>query len=173
MPAMTFLDLMNAAERGTHPFWAPPAVFLQASDSTNQQPSATTPVQVTLNTLDGQSGDFVLAATGDITFLRAGIYLIIFGGQVGETSNAHLVVNLWLRKNGADIPNTNVSNSVTLTTDTKVVVANCVAAFRDGDVLKIMMSCDTLSKGGGLIASSPVGEAKIPSIMVSVARVGD
>jgi len=146
--------------------------FIQASDSSNQAPGVTTPVQVSFNTTDGSSG--IVNSSGNFTISEAGLYMIIAGAQIGEVSNnGNVNVDVWLRKNATDIPNSGVRNFVTSTLDTKVVMTNVIARFAAGDVLKVMMSVDDSSHGAGLRALAPAGEAAIPSIILSVYKVAN
>lgn len=143
----------------------------QLSDSTNQQPGVLTPVLVSFNTLDALVG--ISYSGGSLTTTRSGIYLLVVGGQVGKTGGGgqNVLVDMWLRRNGVDLPNSGVRNSVTDVQDTKVVLVNYVVAMLAGDTLQVYISVDRLGIGAGLLAYTPAGEARIPSVMLTITRL--
>lgn len=151
---------------------APTIPYAQLSSAVNQQPGVTTPVQVVFATSDLLS-NMTVAAGGNITISETGIYLFIAGAQVGKTGGGgqNVGIDMWMQNNGADLSNSNVRNSVTEVADTKVVVLNYIVSLTAGDVVKIMMSVSNTSMGAGLLVTNPVGEARIPSIIVSIVRV--
>jgi hypothetical protein len=97
----TILDALNGGVRGngiTFP-------HIAASDSTDQYATANnTPTVVNWNTLD--SGYlWTLSAPGSAIAQVAGIYKITFSLQFINTANAIQYVDVWLRENTFDIPN--------------------------------------------------------------------
>lgn len=84
--------------------------YIQLSDSTNQSPGTTSLVLVTFDTMDEQQIFNFSPTSGTITVPLAGVYFIMAGGQVGETSNSNVNVDMWFRKNSVDIANSNVRN---------------------------------------------------------------
>lgn len=144
-------------------------VFLQASDSTDQEPGVTTPVMVTMNTTDDING--ILHSAGVITILSAGVYFVMAAGQTGMTQNANINCHLWFRKNDVDVPDSNTRAHLTTTSDSIVLVTQNLIRFRVSDTLKVYQSINVLNKGGGLKHSTIVGEPDIPSIIFTMYRI--
>ena len=67
-----------------------------------------------MNQNDEVSGiEHIMENPGDIRIKEAGVYVIIAAPQVGRTSGTEeRYIDIWLRKNGNDIPNSNVRNVV-------------------------------------------------------------
>jgi len=84
-----------------------------ASDSTDQYATAdNTPTIVKWNTLDSGLG-FILNPNNSATALQAGVYKIDFSLQFANTANAPHDVDVWLRVNGVDVPNSTSKITVT------------------------------------------------------------
>lgn len=148
----------------------PSAVYLQASDSTDQTPGVTTPVQVTMNTTDASSG--ITHSSGTVTIVSAGVYFIVAAAQVGVTVNTSLEVDMWFRKNDVDITNSNTRHHINTANETAVLVCQTAERLAVGDTIKIYQSVTNATKGGGIHASAPSGEPAIPSIIFTMYRVG-
>ena len=145
--------------------------YLQLSDSTDQQPGVTTPIQATFDTEDSIFG--FTHSGGDITILKSGTYLVIASAQAGKTSGTAVITfDMWLRVNATDVPNTGCRTTVIPTAETKLLIAEEIINLVAGDVLKVMFSVSNTAVGAGLISSAPAGEAAIPSIMISATRLG-
>jgi hypothetical protein len=144
-------------------------IFLQASDSTDQFPVATTPTQVTMNATDESNG--ILHSAGVVTILSGGVYFVMAAAQTGMTQNANINCHLWFRKNDVDIPDSNTRAHLSSTSDSIVLVTQNIIRFNAMDTLKIYQSVNVLNKGGGLHHTTPVGEPEIPSIIFSMYRI--
>jgi len=143
--------------------------YLQASDSTDQQPGVTTPVLVTMNSTDSSSG--ITHSAGVVTILTAGVYFIMAAGQTGMTTNANINCHLWFRKNDVDIPDSNTKAYLTSTNDSIVLVCQNIITFAVNDTLKIYQSINVTGKGAGLIHTAPAGEPEIPSVIFSMFKI--
>jgi len=145
--------------------------YLQASDSTDQEPGVTTPVQVTMDTTDGSAG--ITHSAGTVTILEAGVYFIVAAGQVGMDSNANVNCHLWLRKTDVDIVNSNTRAYLTEAAGTTVLVSQVVIRLAIGDTIKVYQSVDNTGEGEGLHHSAPAGEPAIPSIIFTMYKISD
>jgi hypothetical protein len=145
--------------------------YLQASDSTDQQPGATTPTLVTMNTTDESKG--ITHSAGVVTVVEAGVYFIMAAGQVGMTSNANVNCDLWMRKNDVDIPNSNTRAYLTVAVDSVVLVSQVAIRLAIADTIKVYQSVDNTGEGEGLQATAPAGEAAIPSIIFTMFKISD
>ena len=145
--------------------------YLQASDTTDQQPGVTTPVQITMDTTDESKG--ITHSGGTVTVVEAGVYFIVAAVQSGETNTAAINHDVWMRKSDTDIPNSNTRYNIKSTTDSVVLVAQVAIRLAIGDTIKVYQSIDTTGKGAGAQATAPAGESKIPSIIFTMYKISD
>lgn len=75
---------------------------------------------------------------------------------------------MWLRVNNIDVSNSNVRNSIKQADDTKVLINTSGILLNAEDYVLVMQSVDTVGVGAGMIATSPVGEPVIPSIIFTI-----
>lgn len=143
--------------------------YLQASDTTDQQPASTAPTLVTMNQTDLSSN--ITHSAGVVTIQVAGIYYIMAAGQCGMTVNSNINCHLWFRKNNVDIPDSNTRAHLTTTDDSVVLVTQAIVSFAVNDTLKIYQSINVTGKGAGLLHSSPAGEPEIPSMIFSMYKI--
>jgi hypothetical protein len=77
-------------------------------DTTTQTAaSANTPYLITLNNADSNNNGVSVVSGSRITFTNAGTYSLTFSVQFTNHSNALGNTQIWLRKNGSDLPDTN------------------------------------------------------------------
>lgn len=152
------------------------AIYAQLSDSTDQTPTATSPMVVkfdTQNSINGIGHD--LKKPGDITMLEDGVYFVLAAGQVGRKSGSLLrFIDLWLRVNGKGLPNSAVRASAPASLfvgDTFVLVTQAAIPLKKGDVLNVMQSVNAEHEGLGLIVSKPENEPLIPSIIFTMYKI--
>ncbi len=152
-----------------------PVDYAQISSTEDQRPTVTTPVQVELNQNDSISGILHSAENpGTINIVDSGIYVIIAAPQVGRTSGTKArFVDFWLRKNGTDIPNSNVRVVIGEDSSKDVIVNQTMMPFNAGDLINIMMSVEVPDEGLGIEAIHPTGEPLIPSIIFSMHKIKD
>lgn len=145
--------------------------YAQLSSTVNQQPGTTSPVIVTFNQNDQIYGisHSVISNTGSITVTKKGVYVILAGAQVGKESGAATILaDMWIRVNNVDVTNSNVRNSIKQADDTKVLINTSGIPLNSGDYVHIMQSVDITGAGAGILATSPVGEPVIPSIILTM-----
>ena len=149
--------------------------YAQISSTKDQRPSETSPALITLNQNDEVSGiEHIMENPGDIRIKEAGVYVVIAAPQVGRTSGTEeRFVDIWLRKNGKDIPNSNVRNVVGTSGAKDVIVNQTMMSFDSGDVINVMMSVETPNEGLGIEAINPEGEPTIPSIIFSMHKISE
>ena len=151
-----------------------PINYAQISSTEDQRPTTTTPTQVTLNQNDSISGiEHSAEQPGTIRIQDSGIYVVIAAPQVGRKSGTQdRFVDFWLRKNGTDIPNSNVRAVVNVKSK-DVIINQCMLPFEAGDLVNIMMSVEVPDEGLGIEAIHPTGEPLIPSIIFSMHKIKD
>ncbi len=147
--------------------------YAQITSTQDQRPSGTSPQLVTMNQNDEISGiEHSVENPGDIRIKESGVYVIIAAPQVGRTSGTEeRFVDIWLRKNGKDIPNSNVRNVVGTKGGKDVIVNQTMMSFDAGDVINVMMSVEAANEGLGIEAIHPEGEPTIPSIIFSMHNI--
>ncbi len=152
-----------------------PVDYAQISSTEDQRPTTTTPTQVTLNQKDSISGiEHSAEQPGTIRIKDSGIYVLIAAPQVGRKSGTeNRFVDFWLRKNGTDIPNSNVRVVISGEGSKDVIVNQTMLPFEAGDLVNIMMSVEVPDEGLGIEAIHPAGEPLIPSIIFSMHNIKD
>ena len=151
-----------------------PIEYAQIISTIDQRPETTEPVPVFMDQNDQISGiEHSVEHPGDIRISESGVYVLIAAPQVGRTSGnggaGH--VDFWLRKNGEDIPNSNVRCTIKNDDDKDVVVNQTMSAFKKGDVLNIMMAVDKTGEGLGIEAIKTPNRPLIPSIIFSMHKI--
>ncbi len=147
--------------------------YAQITSTEDQRPTGTSPVLVTMNQNDEISGIIHTSENpGDVRIKEAGVYVIISAPQVGRTSgNEDRYVDFWLRRNGKDIPNSNIRLVVGTSGAKDVIVNQIMMSFDSDDVVNVMMSVEAANEGLGIEAIHPKGEPTIPSIIFSMHKI--
>ena len=146
-------------------------------DTTTQQVDAVnTPKAMTFNQItpgvNGVSASGVSVEFGShIVVARTGTYNIQFSAQLTKTDSGNDIMNLWLRKNGADVA---LSNSeITISTSLhQVATSNYIIDLAAGDYIELMYSSADIATRIEAIApqTNPVRPAA-PSISVAITQV--
>jgi len=151
-------------------------LYAQLSDSTDQTPPTTTPTLVKFDTQDAINGiGHDIKKSGEISILEDGVYFVLAAGQVGRKSGSLLrFIDLWLRVNGKDLPNTTVRASAPASLfvgDTFVLIVQAALPLKKGDSLNVMQTVSAEHDGLGLIVSKPENEPLIPSIIFTIFKI--
>jgi len=149
--------------------------FAQIISTKDQRPETTDPVFVDMDQNDAISGiEHNTDNPADIRIGESGVYVLIAAPQVGRTSgNGPSHIDFWLRKNGKDIPNSNVRCSIRDDSHKDVIVNQTMSAFKAGDVLNVMMAVSKAGEGLGIEAIKTEGRPLIPSIIFSTHKIKD
>ena len=150
-----------------------PIEYAQIVSTIDQRPEDTEPVPVFMDQNDQISGiEHSIEHPGDICITESGVYVLIAAPQVGRLSGDGVGhVDFWLRKNGEDIPNSNVRCTIRNGDDKAVIVNQTMSAFKSGDVLNLMMAVDKPREGLGIEAIKTPGRPLIPSIIFSMHKI--
>lgn len=149
--------------------------FAQLSCDHDQRPKkAKIPVPIAFNINDNLIGieHFTSKDNSIIRIKQSGIYFIITAPQIGRkkgTSSRYL--DVWMRKNGKDVQNSNIRANLFHGTSKDVIVNQTMIPLFREDEIQIMMSVETGSEGIGLEAIKPKGEPTIPSVILSMRMV--
>jgi len=148
--------------------------FAQLCSIRDQRPKLN-PTKIELDQQDAISGiEHYAENPADIRVLETGTYVVIVAPQVGRsTGTTERYIDVWLRKNGEDIPNSNVRRVLGNSKDKDVLVCQTMLPFKAGDIINIMMSVEVPNEGLGIEAIRPNGEPVIPSIIYSMHKIGE
>ena len=149
--------------------------FAQIISTIDQRPNTTEPVPVFMDQNDAIAGiEHSNEHPADIRITEAGTYVLIAAPQVGRTSGDQpRYVDFWLRKNGRDIPNSNVRAVLRTNQDKDVIVNQTMMPFNAGDVLNVMMAVEKTGEGLGVEAINSPNRPLIPSIIFSMHKIKD
>ena len=146
-------------------------------DTTTQQiDSVNTPTAMTFNQItpgvNGVSASGVSVEFGShIVVARTGTYNIQFSAQLTKTDFGNDIMDIWLRRNGGDVP---LSNSeITITASLRqVATSNYIIDLAAGDYVQLMYSSADIATRILAIApqTNPVRPAG-PSITVAITQV--
>jgi hypothetical protein len=151
--------------------------FAQMSSTETQTPTDSSPVRVRLNQNDELYGiEHDLAHPEDIRIRHSGVYTIIAAPQIGRTKGSDSrYIDVWLNRNGENIPNSNVRKVIGNGGETDVIVSQNMVTLQEGDVINVMMNVETNDEGLGIYAIKPKDEHEplIPSIILSMCKIQD
>ena len=149
--------------------------YAQIISTIDQRPDTTEPVPIFMDQNDAISGIVhTNEHPADIEIVESGTYVVIAAPQVGRTSgNGQGHVDFWLRKNGTDIPNSNVRCTIRTNDDKDVIVNQTMMPFTAGDILNVMMAVEKTGNGLGIEAIRTLNRPLIPSIIFSMHKIKD
>jgi hypothetical protein len=149
--------------------------FAQLSCDHDQRPKKSkepTPIQFNVN--DALTGieHFTTKDNSIIRIKQSGLYFIITAPQIGRKSgNTSRYLDVWMRKNGEDVANSNIRANLYHGTSKDVIVNQTMIPLFREDEVQLMMSVENGSEGIGLEAIKPKGEPTIPSVILSMRMV--
>lgn len=152
---------------------APPATaanygeFLSTVDQTVITLNVGQPV--TYNT-PGLTNNFSLVSNSQITAGVAGVYNLQFSIQLLVSTGGGGNVEIWLRKNGLDVPATNTQFSVKNTNEAEFAALNLLVQMNAGDNVQLMWAADDIHLK--LAAITPFAGPAIPSVITTIVPVG-
>ncbi len=147
--------------------------FAQIISTLDQRPDTTDPVPVLMDQNDAISGiEHSPDNPADIRIIESGTYVVIAAPQVGRKSgDERRNVDFWFRKNGKDIPDSNVRIVIGTSGDKDVIVNQTMMPFNAGDVLNVMMAVEKTGEGLGIEAIKTPDRPLIPSIIFSMHKI--
>ncbi len=149
--------------------------FAQLSCDHDQRPKkAKIPVPIAFNINDNLVGieHFTSKDNSIIRIKQSGIYFIITAPQIGrKKGSSSRYLDVWMRKNGKDVQNSNIRANLFHGTSKDVIVNQTMIPLFREDEIQIMMSVESGSEGIGLEAIRPKGEPTIPSVILSMRMV--
>lgn len=136
--------------------------------------SANTEYAITLNNTDPASLGVSIVSGSRITFIATGVYSITFSVQFKNTDTQEHDADIWLKKNGINIPDTNSTWSVPSThgglDGHTIGTVNFVLALSAGDYIQLFWKTD--NTGVTLDYSAAASPAPVtPSVVVTATQV--
>ena len=144
-------------------------------DTTNQTAAAiNTPYAITINSADTGNTGVSVASSSRVTFANTGVYSITFSIQFTNTSTANGPTQVWLRKNGTDLADTNshydVPDKQGSSFSSEILTVNYVLSLTASDYIQVYwltgstnVQIETLAAG----ANYP----RTPSIILTATQV--
>jgi hypothetical protein len=149
--------------------------FAQLSCDHDQRPKKSkepTPIQFNVNDAIVGVEHFTTKDNSIIRIKQSGLYFIITAPQIGRKSGStSRYLDVWMRKNGKDVANSNIRANLYHGTSKDVIVNQTMIPLFREDEIQLMMSVETGSEGLGLEAIKPKGEPTIPSVILSMRMV--
>lgn len=149
----------------------------QLSSAVNQMPGLYgLPMQMELvDSLSGIEFD-PRRSTTEIKITEEGSYLFVIAPQVRRVkgNRAGACVDVWLRVNGKDLLNSAVQECWSNDTDwevTGVLILQAILTMKKSDIIEIMLRSEP-GKKSGAVAIKPKDIPLIPSVIVSIIKVG-
>jgi hypothetical protein len=145
-------------------------------DTTQTAVSANTAYPVKFNTIDLSNGVTVVndgsANPTRVTIANTGIYNVQFSLQLEKTGGSgNFIIDIWLRKNGVDIPDTAGKVVLTGSANASPIVAawNYLLNLAGGDYVQLMWS--TTNNNAIILAEGPVApHPGVPSSILTVTQ---
>ena len=159
------------------PYFANPGYWGSFWDSTSQVAAlANTAYAIKLRDVDTASRGVKIISNERITFDHPGIYSITFSIQFSNTDNSIHDTNIWLRKNGVDVPASDSRFSVIArhgSVDGNVIgCVNFVLGLATNDYLELIWATSNVA---AYIHAEPAGAGpthpSIPGIVCTVVQV--
>lgn len=153
-----------------------PTAYLSAYHTASLAiPTINTPFTMSYSTLDFAQGISISGSWSDkIKVLDTGVYNIQFSAQTSKTTGTSSTLNIWLAKNGIEIPFSNTG--VTLAggaNDVAIPAWNFYVSASAGDYYQLLFAA---TQDNTLIQFLPSGSAPsagpaVPSVILTVNRV--
>ena len=129
---------------------------------------------MTFNNTDWSNG-IILQNSSQIKFMTPGKFNVQFSAQLEQTQSSG-VVNIWLRKNGTNVPNSNTRVNITANSPYAVAAWNFFIAEAVGDYVEIIWS--STSSHTILDYEAPTGSGAtqhpaVPSVILTVNQIGE
>ena len=160
------------------PYFGNPGYWGSFWDETSQVATlVNTAYAIKLRQIDTTSRGTKIISNERITFDHPGIYSITFSIQFSNTDNSIHDINVWLRKNGADVPASDSRFSVIArhgNVDGNVIgCVNFVLGLTTNDYLELMWATSNVAAyiHAETAQTSPFAHPIIPGIICTVVQV--
>lgn len=148
--------------------------YAEVSSSINQFVTSTsTSALITLEVNEGLNliSHSTTTNTSRLIIQEAGEYLITISAQLGGGAAN---IDIWTRKNGVDVPNSNSRSSLQNSNDCRMLTVVCGVSAIANDYFEIVLSSTNIS--AGLITfgtqTNPT-RPSIPSVIITLSKISD
>jgi hypothetical protein len=160
------------------PYFGTPGYWGSFWDETSQVPAlANTAYGIKLRQIDTASRGIKIISDTRLTIDHPGIYSITFSIQFSNTDSSIHDTNVWLRKNGGDVPASDSRFSVTLkhgSVDGNVIgCVNFVLGLTTNDYLELIWATSNVAAyiHAEAAQTSPFAHPSIPGVICTVVQV--
>lgn len=131
----------------------------------------------TFNAIDtGATLGVSLSQSSRIVIQNAGVYNIAFSAVVGKTDPGDDFVDIWLRKNNQDVPETNTVMRLNAANDRRIAAWNFFVVAQAGDFYELVWLSRTSNRvyiaAEPAVTTPPGVKPAVPSIILTVNQVG-
>ncbi len=114
-------------------------------DTTDQANGGTTAANVmSFNNSDPQNNGVTMVDNSKLTFANAGVYNIQFSAQFVKTDSSNDDIDVWIVKNGSNVPFTNSSATVTGNNGKIIAAWNFMIPVDSGDYIQFFWHSDDI-----------------------------
>lgn len=148
------------------------AAYIAAHDSQDQEGGGLGIANIMKYRTTNISRDISIVSDSQITFAKAGVYNIQFSAQIYKSGGGTSLVDIWLRKNGTNVANTNTEVQVIGNTGRTLAAWNFVVQASAGDYFQIAWA--SIDSGVYLDAveqQTTPSRPAIPSVILTVTQV--
>lgn len=160
------------------PYFGNPGYWGSFWDTTSQVAAlANTAYPIKLRDVDTASRGIKIISNERITFDHPGIYSITFSIQFSSTDSSIHDINVWLRKNGVDVPASDSRFSITErhgSVDGNLIgTVNFVLGLSTNDYLELIWATSNVAAyiHAEVAQTSPLAHPSIPGIICTVVQV--
>ncbi len=173
--AITFVRTGNKGDTGTGGVIANNGSFSSNVDQLNTTAgygglAAGNPRPMLVNTADPNNVGVSHTVNGEIVFEVAGRYNIQFSAQIRHPGGGTATVNIWFRKNGTNIPDSDTRVDITSSAEYAVAAWNYIDTFAAGDKVQIMWMS---AQSDVVLEHAPAGvnNPAIPSVIITAHQI--
>lgn len=148
------------------------AAYISAYDTQDQTNAGATSVNLMKFRTTDISRDISIASDTQITMAKAGVYNIQFSAQIYKSGGGTSLVDIWLRKNGSNVAQSNTENQVIGNTGRTLAAWNFVVQASAGDYFELAWSsADTGVYLDAVGTQSNPTRPAISSVILTVTQV--
>jgi hypothetical protein len=141
------------------------------SNSTQTNPSSTASNSITFDYTDPDSSGVSIVSNSRITVSQAGVYNIQFSAQIDKTDSNDDSIEIWLSKNGSNIPYTNTELYITGNNAKFVAAWNFVIKLNASDYVELKWySADVNMRLIYQTSHTNPDRPSVPSVILTVTR---
>lgn len=142
------------------------------STQTQTAAATNTAYPITLNNTDTTiTSGFSIVSASRITAAEDGVYNLAFSAQISKTTGGEASIDIWIRKNGTNVPNSNTRVTIKANANYMVAAWNFFVGLNAGQYVELMWS--TTDTGARLLyeSSESAPHPATPSVIATINQV--